>query len=185
MSRGLIYGSKIIDLASKTILAFSGSARPDSSNAWLLSQLAQLALGYSLQLTDLPARLPLFRAEADRAPWPDTVLDWRREVAAADGLLIATPEYLQNMPALVKNALEWLSSSGELRGKAVLPITLTPHPPRGERAMESLLWTLQALEANVLTQCPLYLSDLGRNKRGYTLPEELEALLREALALFS
>ncbi len=109
---------------------------------------------------------------------------WRQAVAATDGLIIATPEYLKNMPALVKNALEWLSSSGELAGKAVLPITLTPHPPRGEQAMESLCWTLRALEANVLTQFPVYLSDLERDESGYRLSAELTELLREALALF-
>ena len=80
--------------------------------------------------------------------------------------------------------MEWLSSSGELRGKPVLPITLTPHPPRGERAMQSLLWTLRALEANALTQFPVYLSDLERDESGFCLPEELAEMLREALALF-
>lgn len=149
-----------------------------------MEQLAQLDPKQRVHISKLPAQLPLFRAEADRAPWPAAVKDWRQAVADADGLIIATPEYLRNVPALVKNALEWLSSSGELRGKAVLPITLTPHPPRGERAMQSLLWTLQALEVNVLTQMPLYLSELGRNEGGYRLSEELEALLREAIGLF-
>jgi NAD(P)H-dependent FMN reductase len=171
-------------LPHKALLAFSGSARPDSSNAWLLAQLAQLSDDRKVSISDLPARLPLFRAAADRAPWPEPVRAWRAAVAAADGLIIATPEYLKNMPALVKNALEWLSSSGELAGKAVLPITLTPHPPRGERAMASLLWTLRALEANVLTQFPVYLSDLERDESGFVLSEDLAEMLREALGLF-
>lgn len=171
-------------MAIVQLLSFSGSARPDSSNRRLLDQLAQLSPDHRLSISDLPARLPLFRAETDRAPWPATVLEWRREVAAADGIVIATPEYLRNVPALVKNALEWLSSSGELRGKSVLPITLTPHPPRGERAMQSLLWTLQALEAKMLTQLPLHLSELDRVEGGHVLSEELKALLREALGLF-
>ena len=171
-------------MSSKKLIAFSGSARPDSSNAWFLEQLAQLDPARRIQITRLPAQLPLFRAETDRAPWPATVLEWRQAVAAADGLIIATPAYLENLPALVKNALEWLSFSGELRGKAVLPITLTPHAPRGERAMQSLLWTLQALEANVLTHMPLYLSELHRNEGEYLLSKELEDLMREAIGLF-
>jgi NAD(P)H-dependent FMN reductase len=176
--------NKIIHLPNNPLLAFAGSSRPDSSNARLLDELARLFPDRDIRRTELPAQLPLFRAEADRHPWPPRVLDWRREVAAAGGLIIATPAYLDNLPALVKNALEWLTSSGELTGKPVLAITLTPHPPRGERALQALLWSLSALEANVLAQLPLYQSDFEKSSGGLTLPDELQDLLREAIGLF-
>jgi hypothetical protein len=41
-------------------------------------------------------------------------------------------------------------------GKPVLPITFTPQAPRGEKTMQSLTWTLQALDAKIVTQLPLY-----------------------------
>ena len=103
-------------------------------------------------------------------------------MAAASGLLTA-PEYLHNLPALVKNALEWLTTSGELQQKPVLPITFTPHPPRGERAMQSLLWSLQALKARVVAQLPLYQNEMAEEQGVYRLGNELEEIMAESLKL--
>ena len=78
----------------------------------------------------------------------------------SDAVIITTPEYIHNLPALLKNALEWLTTSGELAQKRVLAMTFTPHSPRGEKAMQSLLWSLQALDANVVVQLPLYQNEI-------------------------
>ena len=87
------------------------------------------------------------------------------------------------MPALMKNALEWLASSGELAGKAVLPITFTPHPPRGEKAMQSLTWSLQALDTKVVTQLALYQKEIKFNDNGIVADEEVLGILKEAIDL--
>ena len=140
------------------ILAFAGSDRQESSNFRLLRTAAQLRPDWAIGLSRLPGQLPLFRAQLDYNPLPATVIAWRHAIQSADAVIIATPEYAHNLPALLKNALEWVVSSGELAAKPVLPITLTPHEPRGEKAMQSLLWTLQSLNARILTQLPLYLT---------------------------
>ena len=88
---------------------------------------------------------------------------------------------LQNLPALVKNALEWLVTSGELRGKAVLPVTFCPHPPRGAEAMQAMIWSLQALDARIVGQLPLYQNEMHATAEGYELDEELCLLLAAAL----
>lgn len=159
------------------ILTLSGSAREDSANTHLLKNLVQALPEHQIVHGNIINNLPLFRAESDRAPWPATVVAWRTLVQHCDGLIIATPEYLHNLPALLKNALEWLASSGELVNKPVLPITYTPHPPRGERAMQSLCWSLQALDARILAQLPLYQQELSDHQ----LPEEVVAAVREVL----
>jgi len=143
------------------LLTLSGSSRPTSSNRRLLAAVPALLPGREIVAgTELLFVLPLFRAEADRAPWPAAVLRWRAAVADADAVLISTPEYLHNLPAALKNGLEWLSSSGELQGKIVLPITLTPHAPRGDKALASLRQSLLALQANLPAEASIYLSDL-------------------------
>ncbi len=163
----------------KDILSISGSTRAQSSNAQLLEAIPPLFPDYRFnRYTDL-AKLPLFQAELDKHPWPKEVLQWRTAVANTDALIIATPAYLFNLPAVLKNGLEWLSTSGELQQKPILAITLTPHPPRGEKAMQSLLWSLQALEARVVGQLPLYLSEMEEGALG----AEIKEMLREAIQL--
>ncbi|MEM6317438.1 MAG: NADPH-dependent FMN reductase [Bacteroidota bacterium] len=148
------------------ILTVSGSTRIDSTNIRLLNALPTLMPARNFQHYDSLAALPLFQAESDKYPWPEAVLLWRKAVADADALIISTPEYIHNMPALLKNALEWLTSSGELAQKRVLPITFTPHEPRGERAMQSLLWSLQALDARIVAQLPLFQNEVVFGENG-------------------
>ena len=151
------------------ILTLCGSTRPDSSNARLLRAFAELDAELYPESdnvwTEGPTlgELPLFTTEAlereraGEAPEVFTqVAELRATVAAADVVLIATPEYAHNLPAALKSALEWTVASGEFAGKRVVAMTGTPHPPRGEHCMQSLVWTLQALDARVLAEVPLY-----------------------------
>ncbi len=165
------------------IYTISGSSRPSSSNIRLLEALGTINKEHEFVRLAVIEDLPLFKAELDCHPWPPAVLAWRAALTKADALIISTPEYLHNLPALIKNALEWLASSGELVGKAVLPITFTPNPPRGERTMESLTWSLQALDAKIVTQLPLYQKDLVINKAGKIEGEDSLELLEAAIAL--
>lgn len=142
------------------ILTISGSARSDSTNVKLLNALPKLMFQLNFHHYKQLYNLPLFTADADKSPFPAQVLEWRKTVQNADALIISTPEYLHNIPALLKNALEWLSSSGELLNKPVLPITFTPHAPRGKKAMQSLLNTLDALKARVVGQLDLYQTEV-------------------------
>lgn len=167
----------------KGILTICGSARAQSSNSQLLDVLPLLFPETTFnRYVDFP-KLPLFQAELDHHPWPIEVIQWRAAVTNADALIIATPAYLFNLPAMLKNGLEWLTTSGELLQKPVLAITLTPHPPRGEKAMQSLLWSLQALEARVVGQLPLYLSEMKIENEQMELGEEIKELLEEAIQL--
>ena len=112
-----------------------------------------------------------------------SVQAWKKELREADCVIFCTPEYTHNLPALIKNALEWITSSGELVGKKVLAITFTPHAPRGEKAMRSLLWSLQALDTNILASLPLYQTEISYDKNGVMKGEGVE-VLQEALNLF-
>ncbi len=164
------------------ILCCSGSVRSASANLRLLRCLQENFPQYEWAYFDL-SNLPLFLPAIDHAPWPTAVESWRQAVYECQAVLLTTPAYLENLPALVKNALEWLTTSGELRHKPVLPITFTPHPPRGERAMQSLLWSLQALEARVVAQLPLYQNEMTEEGGAYTLDNELEEVIAESLKL--
>jgi len=167
------------------ILTISGSTRSASANTQLLAALPSLAPNHSFERYAKLDQLPIFKAESDQHPWDTAVLDWRKTVAKADALIISIPEYLHNMPALIKNGLEWLSTSGELAQKRVLAITFTPHEPRGEKAMQSLLWTLQALNANVVVSLPLYQNEMEFDSNENLIENESVEMLREAIQMLT
>ncbi len=165
------------------ILTISGSTRWQSSNIKLLDGLQGLFLNCTFQRYTTLHQLPLFQADADKHPWPEIVLDWRKALAQSDAVIICTPEYLYNLPGLIKNALEWTTSSGEFAHKPVLAMTFTPHPPRGEKAMQSLLWSLQALNARIVSQLALYQNEIVVNENGVIAEGETLEMLREAVHL--
>ena len=149
----------------KTIVAINGSANSESSNKLLLQTLSRSFKHIcSIELVDGLWNLPLFSPQLLQAGIPEIVKALRVKVAMADTVIICTPEYLHNIPAALKNALEWMTESGELCEKPVLPITFTPAPPRGEYAMRSLVQSLQASKARIVADLPLYRNEMTDKK---------------------
>ncbi len=165
-----------------SIIAISGSTRQDASNVKLIHAIAKHSDQDIFYFGGIGV-LPLFNPDLDHHPWPPSVIEWRNAIAEAQGIIITTPAYLHNIPAILKNALEWVTSSGELDTKPTLPITYTPFPPRGERAMQSLLWSLGALNARIVVQLPLYQSELKINDLGGLEGDESIAMIEAALSL--
>ena len=162
-----------------SVLMISGSARPNSSNRQLLGIIKSMLGAKQSQVYDI-ADLPLF--VDGRSPCAK-VDAWRSAVIGCTSIVISTPTYLHNLPASIKSALEWLTRGGELQAKPVLAITLTPSPPRGDKAMQSLSWTLHALDARVVASLDLYLSDFSSSTPTVVLDENSRDLLAEALKL--
>jgi len=147
------------------ILTISGSAQRASSNDELLKSFAILFKHHHFTHIGELMDFPLFTPEGDKHP-PEIVLSFREKIRNADLVIISLPEYIHNITAVLKNALEWITSSGELYDKKVIAITYTPQAPRGEKAMQSLLFSLQALSAKVIAELPLYKSELVVTKNG-------------------
>jgi chromate reductase len=69
--------------------------------------------------------LPPYDADLDVKPADPAVTRLREAIAAADGVLIATPEFNGSIPGVLKNALDWASRpfpDNALRGKPVAVI---------------------------------------------------------------
>ncbi len=165
------------------ILTISGSNRIGSSNKKLVEALPFLFPKQDIYGYDAIYELPLFQVELDKNPLPQKVKEWRRNVKEADAIIFCTPVYIYNIPASIKNALEWLASSGELDAKPVLAMTFTPNPPRGEKAMQSLLWSLQALNSRIVAQLPLYQTDIVFDENGKLKESEGKTLLLNAIEM--
>lgn len=92
------------------ILGIPGSLRRGSLNRSLLRAAADLLPDETeLEIADI-SDLPLYNWDDEQEHgFPDSVLRFRDQIAAADGLLIATPEYNNSMPGVLKNAIDWAS----------------------------------------------------------------------------
>ena len=165
------------------ILTVSGSSSQVSTNTAFLKALPELFPKKEFIHFENLIQLPLYTIAGDLNPLPDAVLAWRTAVAEADAVIFSTPEYIFNLPAVLKNALEWLSTSGELVGKPVLAITYLPNEPRGEKAMTSLTWSLKALDSKIVATLPLYQTSLVIKEGKITGSETVLEILLEGVGL--
>jgi NAD(P)H-dependent FMN reductase len=104
------------------LLTVSGSLRAGSSNAALLAAAGRVApAGVTVSAYQGLGALPAFNPDLEEGPdpAPNAVAHWRAALAAADAVLISSPEYAHGIPGVLKNALDWVVGSGELVGKRV------------------------------------------------------------------
>jgi chromate reductase, NAD(P)H dehydrogenase (quinone) len=92
------------------VLAISGSLRRDSHNTRLLRVAAGLAPPLAeLELFGGLKEVPPYDEDDDGDLAPEGARRLREAIAAADAVLIATPEYNSSIPGQLKNALDWAS----------------------------------------------------------------------------
>jgi chromate reductase len=109
------------------VLAISGSLRAASHNTALLRAAAGVApAGVDVELYDGLERLPPYNEDHDTDDPAPEVVRLREQIAAADGVLISTPEYNGTLPGQLKHAVDWASrpygQGSSLWGKPVAVI---------------------------------------------------------------
>ncbi|MFD3592377.1 NADPH-dependent FMN reductase [Nocardia sp. NPDC058640] len=98
-------------MSNHTVLALSGSLRADSHNTALLRAAQKYSGGLDIEIYDGLREIPPYDRDFDTPDRrPGAVADLRRRITAADGLLIATPEYNYSIPGVLENALDWVST---------------------------------------------------------------------------
>ncbi len=113
-----------------TILGLSGSLRRNSFNAGLLRAARDTAPdGVTIQIGDI-AGVPLYNADLEEADGPPAAVALlNQQMAAADGLLLVTPEYNNGIPGVFKNVIDWMSRGdglAQFKGKPVALIGASP-----------------------------------------------------------
>src|SRR5919198_5420932 len=108
------------------VLGISGSLRRESHNTRLLRVAAELAPQHAeLELFEGLRDVPPYNEDDDGDLAPEGARRLREAIAAADAVLIATPEYNSSIPGQLKNALDWASRpfpDNVLRNKPVAVI---------------------------------------------------------------
>jgi chromate reductase, NAD(P)H dehydrogenase (quinone) len=184
-----------------TILALPGSLRRESYNRKLLRAAVELRPpSVNVLLYDDLGAVPLFDEDLEEQAQgnPPGVGALRSAVAAADGLLIATPEYNWAPPGVLKNALDWLSRPAPLDGGSESKPVLVGKPVAvlgassgrwGTRlAQAGLRQVLAATESRVMPAPAVFVAEAARAfdaqgrlsdpRIGKQLAELLEAFTR-------
>jgi chromate reductase, NAD(P)H dehydrogenase (quinone) len=93
-------------MAKVKIAVVVGSNRRESINAKLAHALARLGSAQAEFNFVSISELPLYNQDLE-GELPRSVVGFKAEIAAADGLLFVTPEHNRSIPAALKNAIDW------------------------------------------------------------------------------
>ena len=143
-----------------TLLGISGSLRQESCNRKLLR--AAAASYGAAEYAEADLRLPLYDGDLEDAEGiPPAVQRLADQIAAADAVLISTPEYNKNLSGVLKNALDWLSRTkpSPWAGKPVVLLAAADGRAGGERAMHSLVLCMMPFRAQLVYGPEVLLAD--------------------------
>ncbi|MFZ6780359.1 NADPH-dependent FMN reductase [Undibacterium sp. Ji83W] len=162
------------------ILAICGSLRAASLNAMLIRALIRLAPPDIDILTyDGMATLPLFNPDLDLTP-PASVVNLKQQIAAADVILIASPEYAHGITGVIKNALDWTVSSDVFVYKPVVVLNASPRATHADAALREIL---SVMSARILETASVKVPVIGAklDEDGMLSHPEIAGILKTAL----
>lgn len=143
------------------VLVFAGSVRKESLHRRLALAAAEALRNAGLDVTWADLRdypMPFYDGDLESAQGiPERAKAFKELVRAHDALVIASPEYNGSYPALLKNAIDWISrpEPGEqplavLRGKKAALLSASPGPGGGQRGLRHLRELLEMIGVTVL-----------------------------------
>ena len=167
------------------VLALCGSLRKASINAALLRVVARLARPDDIEIADWLGRLPLFNPDLEDVvaddELPRAVVALRMAVAAADAIVIASPEYAHGISGTIKNALDWLVSYPPFIHK---PVAVINASPRAHHADDALRETLRTMSAGLVGERSFALPLLGAHldEAAMAASPDVAAVVADAMA---
>lgn len=175
-----------------SLVGISGSLRKGSFNTSLLRAAAGLMPAGSTLAVETLHGIPLYDADLEAAEGiPPAAARLKDAVAAADGLLIATPEYNNSIPGVAKNAVDWLSRPGAdiprvFRGRPVAILGASPGGFGTILAQDAWLAVLRTLGTRPWFGAKLYVSRAPSlfDAQGNLADEPTRESLRKFLAGF-
>jgi chromate reductase len=146
-------------MATYKLLGISGSLRKASTNRKLLREAARL-FG-DAAYTEAEIRFPLYDGDDEEATGvPAAVKDVAEQIAAADAVIISTPEYNKGPSGVIKNALDWISRTDgkPWGGKPVAVMSATAGRAGGERAQMILRGFMVPFRPHILQGPEIHLA---------------------------
>ncbi len=136
---------------SVRLLAVAASLRRASLNRMLLAHAVLAARRAGAEVVEAEFAefdVPAFNADVQEASgFPAGAIRFRERLEAADGLLLASPEYNYSMPGHLKNLVDWVSRMRPvpLRGRSAFLLATSSGPIGGIRGLWQLRIPLEGL----------------------------------------
>ena len=134
-----------------TLLGISGSLRKASTNTLLMRNAATIFNADNFTEGDI--NLPLYNGDLEAAEGvPASVQTLADQIAAADAVIISTPEYNKAISGSLKNALDWISRTKGTpwSGKPVAIMSAAAGRAGGERSQFSLRLAMMPFRPDIL-----------------------------------
>ncbi|MCH1918670.1 NAD(P)H-dependent oxidoreductase [Shewanella sp. A3A] len=176
--------------SKQQFVVLTGSLRKASFNAVIANSLAQLVPANS-KVTQLGSigDFPLYNQDLqEEQGFPDAVTEMAKAIAAADGVIIVSPEYNYSVPGVLKNALDWLSrvSPQPFAGKPVMITSASPGGIGGARMQYHLRQILVFFDAKVMNKPEAMIGQVASKVvDGQLVDEPTREFLQKQLLSFS
>lgn len=162
-------------MANIQLLGLSGALRNASTNTRLLREAARLFGDCDFSLADL--NLPLYDGDDETANGvPEPVQKLSDQIAAADAVVISTPEYNKGPSGVLKNALDWVSRTkgGPWKGRPVAVMSAAAGRAGGERAQMVLRGFMVPFQPRLIIGPEVHLADSGNqfDDEGHLVSEQ-------------
>jgi chromate reductase len=174
-------------MATLRILGLTNSLRSASYNRMALQLAAEvMPSDMALQVHDLRA-IPFYDADLEKQGLPQSVQSLVDALSGASGLVIACPEYNHSLPAILKNALDWVSRSPAqpLAGQPVMILSASYGLLGGARVQYDLRRVLDAVGARPLVRPEVFIGKAHEkfDQAGKCIDEDTRrAVTKQAIA---
>ena len=169
------------------VLGICGSLRKASLNMAALRACAEmLPAGMTLEIARIDD-VPMYNQDVFDAGMPEPVRRVRSQISAADGVLLAAPEYNFSVSAPLKNVIDWASRAPNqvFQDKPVAFFSVTPGPVGGARMQYDLRKILFQLWAHCLPKPEVFIGNsAGKFASGVLTDETTRKFLTEQLIAF-
>lgn len=168
----------------KNIFAIIGSANQGSTNQKLVDNIVGLtAADFNVTVWGDLKTLPHFDPALSNDNPPATVIEFRKAIEMADGVIISAPEYIYSIPSVLKNAIEWCVSTTIFSGK---PVGLLTAAAQGQKAHEELQLIMQTVMAHFTDETTLLIQGIkGKiNEQGQIVDEQTKVALTKFIEGF-
>lgn len=171
-------------MPAHSLVGLCGSLRQGSTNRMLLNEAVRLFDPADYVEGNL--RLPLYDGDLEEAQGvPEAAMTLARQIAAADAVVIACPEYNKALSGVMKNALDWISRTrlGPWKNKPVAILSAADGRAGGERSQYSLRLCLNPFRPRVLPGPEVFVGQSGKqfDAAGHLTDERALNLLAELM----